>query len=91
MSEIGPPYDFISGANGPVVTYLNRIVPDCLWPSWIGGEHLPDILLKDENPPPALSGSDELHDYCCPETYVISGGGIEDGDKHDPQTRLDNE
>jgi hypothetical protein len=83
-------YDSISGSSGVVVTYCDPIIPDNLWPSWIGGEHLPDVLLKQESAP-SLSGSSDPHDYCCPETYVISGGGIEDSIKHEPETRLDNE
>jgi hypothetical protein len=77
----------ISGSNETISTGIGQILPE-LWPLWQGGHHLPDILV-DDSTAPALSGSDELRTYHCPETIVISGGGIIDSVKQIPITRLD--
>ena len=87
-----PRVETISGSDGSVTqiaTGLGLILPNHKWPIWAGGYHLPDILQLEEIAP-SISASDTLHDYNCPETYVISGGGIIGGVKQDIKTRLDN-
>ena len=79
----------VSGSNETIATGIGLILPE-LWPAWQGGEHLPDILVDNSTAPP-LSGADEVRTYHCPETYVISGGGITDSEKVPPTTYLDTE
>lgn len=80
----------LSGSNETIATGLGTILPNHKWPLWQGGYHLPEML-QDTTVAPTISGSLDTHDYHCPETYVISGGGIIGGVKQLPSTRIDNE